>query len=116
MEIIDNKYLAVRTRNPNKITDVIEESQVVDQEADISTVAVEWDLKRAQQLTRLEVKNVPSPILRDYDWPGLYTPFQHQRDTGEFLTLHPRAYCFNEQGTGKTGAAIWASDYLMKWK
>ena len=30
-----------------------------------------------------------------------------------FLTLHQRAFCFNEQGTGKTGAAIWAADYLL---
>jgi SNF2 family DNA or RNA helicase len=37
----------------------------------------------------------------------------HQRTTAEFLTLNTRAFCFNEQGTGKTGAAIWASDYLM---
>jgi SNF2 family DNA or RNA helicase len=37
----------------------------------------------------------------------------HQRTTAEFLTLHPRAFCFNEQGTGKTASAIWASDYLM---
>ena len=38
---------------------------------------------------------------------------QHQRDTASFLTLHKRAFCFNEQGTGKTASVIWAVDYLM---
>jgi SNF2 family DNA or RNA helicase len=49
-----------------------------------------------------------------YDWPGYYRPFAHQKDTASFLTLHKRAYCFNEQGTGKTGSVIWAADYLLK--
>ena len=113
MEIIDNKYLAVRTRNPDKIQNEIPSSEIISTENDIYTIAVEWELQKSQQLRRLRIKNVPSPILRDYEWPGLYTPMAHQRTTAEFLTLHPRAYCFNEQGTGKTGAAIWASDYLM---
>jgi SNF2 family DNA or RNA helicase len=43
----------------------------------------------------------------------MFTPFDHQRDTSRFLTLHKRAFCFNEAGTGKTSAAIWAADYLM---
>ena len=56
---------------------------------------------------------VPSPIERDYEWPGLFKPFNHQRDTSRFLSIHRRAFCFNEAGTGKTSAAIWAADYLM---
>jgi SNF2 family DNA or RNA helicase len=28
--------------------------------------------------------------------------------------MNPKAFCFNEQGTGKTASAIWAADYLMK--
>lgn len=54
-----------------------------------------------------------SPILRDYNWPGIYKPFEHQKDTASFLSLRQRAFCFNEAGTGKTSAAIWAADYLM---
>lgn len=38
----------------------------------------------------------------------------HQKATAEFLTLNRRSFCFNEQGTGKTASAIWASDYLIK--
>ena len=76
-------------------------------------MTVEWDLSTAQQLARLQMKNIPSPIMRDYEWSGIYAPMEHQKTTAEFLTLNPRAFCFNEQGTGKTAASIWASDYLL---
>jgi SNF2 family DNA or RNA helicase len=52
-------------------------------------------------------------IETDYDWPGQYKPFNHQKVTSAFLTERPRAFCFNEQGTGKTASVIWAADYLM---
>jgi len=114
MEIIDNKYIAVRTRNPDKITEVIKDAQTLRVDSDIHTVVVNWGLEEAQHLNKLKVKNVPSPIHRDYDWPGVFPPMSHQRDTAEFLTLNTRAFVFNEQGTGKTASAIWASDYLIK--
>jgi SNF2 family DNA or RNA helicase len=114
MQIVDNKKLLIRTRNPHRITDVIPNSGVVNTEDDVHEVEVEWQLPQAQMLRRLRIKNVPSPITRDYDWPGVFPPMSHQRTTAEFLTLHSRAFCFNEQGTGKTASAIWASDYLMK--
>ena len=52
-------------------------------------------------------------ILTDYNWPGKHKPFAHQKQTSEFLTLHRKAFCFNEQGTGKTASVIWAADYLL---
>lgn len=76
-------------------------------------VLVKWSLDEAQVLKNLKIKNVPSPILAHYDWPGIYPPFEHQRTTASFLTMNKRAFCFNEQGTGKTSSVIWAADYLM---
>jgi SNF2 family DNA or RNA helicase len=76
-------------------------------------VAVKWDLKGAQALAKLKVEGTPSPITRDYEWTGKHEPFAHQRETSAFLTLHKKAFCFNEQGTGKTASVIWAVDYLM---
>ena len=52
-------------------------------------------------------------ILTDYNWPGKHKPFAHQKQTSEFLTLNRKAFCFNEQGTGKTASVIWAADYLL---
>jgi SNF2 family DNA or RNA helicase len=51
--------------------------------------------------------------MNDYNWPGQFAPFAHQKVTSAFLAERPRAFCFNEQGTGKTASVIWAADYLM---
>lgn len=61
----------------------------------------------------ITLPKIPSPMLKEYDWPGVYKPFEHQKDTASFLSLRSRAFCFNEAGTGKTSAAIWAADYLI---
>lgn len=53
-------------------------------------------------------------ITADYKWTGKYTPFAHQKTTSAFLADRTKAFCFNEQGTGKTASVIWAADYLMK--
>ncbi len=110
MQIIDNKALLLTLRDPTKVTSVIPKSKVVG----ANKVAVHWGLDEAQVLKNLKIKNVPSPILKEYDWPGLHAPFEHQKTTAAFLTLNKRAFCLNEQGTGKTGSVIWAADYLMK--
>ena len=54
--------------------------------------------------------------LSEYSWPRPhgFTPFDHQKITAEFLTTNNKAFCFNEQGTGKTASVIWAVDYLMQ--
>jgi len=109
MEIVANKALLLKLRNPGKVTTVIPKSKQVNE----NEVVVHWGLDEAQVLKNLKIKDVPSPILKDYKWPGAYKPFDHQRETAAFLTLHRRAFCLNEQGTGKTGSVIWATDYLM---
>ena len=108
MRIIENKALLVETRDPETITQHIAKSASVE-----GGVAVHWGLKEAKTLAALNVPGVPSPILRDYKWTGRLTPFAHQRETASFLSLRDRAFCFNEQGTGKTASVIWAADYLM---
>lgn len=114
MEIIDDKALLIRTRRPHLITETIKKSSVLSEEDGLFEVAINWGLEEAQGLAKLKVKDVPSPIKRDYTWTGKHKPFAHQRETASFLTLHKRAFCFNEQGTGKTASVIWAADYLMK--
>ena len=110
MEIVDNKILLLNLKNPNKVTTVIPKSRQIG----ANQVAVNWGLDEARVLKNLQIKNIPSPIIGKYNWPGLHKPFDHQRTTASFLTLHQRAFCLNEQGTGKTGSVIWAADYLMK--
>ena len=112
MQIVENKALLLNVRDPNRITEVIPRSKVLDS----GQVLVKWGLEEAQVLKNLRIKNVPSPIKNRYEWTGLYKPFDHQKETSSFLTLHRRAFCFNEQGTGKTSSVIWAADYLIKEK
>ncbi len=114
MQIVDNKVIVIRTRRPHLITEKISKSKVIGRlPDDLHDVAVHFGLDEVQELAKLNIKNVPSTIDRDYEWPGQFSPFAHQKDTAAFLTLRKKAFCFNEQGTGKTAAVIWASDYLM---
>ena len=92
-----------------QITALIPKSRAIEN----NQVLVNWGFDEVQLLRNLGVKEAPSPILGRYAWPGIYTPFDHQRTTAEFLTLHPRCFVFSEAGTGKTSAAAWAADYLM---
>jgi SNF2 family DNA or RNA helicase len=110
MEIVDNRGLLLRVRSPDKITAAIPNSKKLND----NDVLVKWGVDESRVLRNLNIKEVPSPILGKYEWTGRYTPFDHQKTTSSFLTLNPRAFCFNEQGTGKTGSAIWASDFLIK--
>jgi SNF2 family DNA or RNA helicase len=95
------------------ITDYLERSQVLEDNGKEADVLVYWGIEEMQRLVKVCGDKVPSPIQRDYKWPGMYTPFKHQETTAAFLSLQDRAFCFNEAGTGKTSSVIWAADYLM---
>lgn len=108
MEIIKNKALLLKLRHPRQVTTAIPKSRELN-----GKVLVRWGVDETHVLKNLNI-NVPSPINGQYDWPGQHTPFKHQKSTAAFMTMNRRAFCFNEQGTGKTASAIWASDFLMK--
>ena len=108
MEIVQNRAVKLKLKNPNRILTLIPKSKRLNKHE----VLVHWGLEETRVLRNMGIK-VPSPITRNYNWPGLYPPYDHQKKSAEFLTLNPRAFNFSEQGTGKTFAAIWAADYLM---
>jgi SNF2 family DNA or RNA helicase len=112
MEIVDNKALLFRTRNPHKYS-VIPKHKITPCSGGYE-VAVFWGLDEVRVLRNLGVKNAPSPITRRYKWPGKFKPMEHQIETASFLTLHKKAFVFSEPGTGKTLSALWAADYLMQ--
>jgi SNF2 family DNA or RNA helicase len=115
MEIIDNKALVLRTRDPGKYNMIPKSSVLGEVSEGLYEVAVHWGLDEARVLKNLGVRDVPSPILRNYSWPinPMFIPFVHQKTTASFFTLHNRCFCFNDPGTGKTMSALWAADYLM---
>jgi SNF2 family DNA or RNA helicase len=123
MDIVDNTAVQFTASNnfASEIKAQIERSEIVKDNRHSKELLVFWDHSEMRTLaTYLDkflpsqnIPKIPSPMQRDYTWPGFYTPFAHQRDTAYFLSIRQRAFCFNEAGTGKTSAAVWAADYLM---
>ena len=109
MQIIENKALLINVPDPSTVTDHIHRSAEVTE-----GVVVKWGHTEAEILAKLGFEDTPSPILKSYQWTGKLTPFEHQKTTASFLSIRKRAFCFNEQGTGKTASVIWAADYLLK--
>ena len=109
MKIFDGRALLLKLRNPFKVIEAIPKSKKLS----AHEIVVNWGLEEAQTLNNLNI-NVLSPIHKRYGWPGNHKPFAHQKATASFFTLNKKSFCFNEQGTGKTASAIWASDYLIK--
>jgi len=114
MKIIQNKAVVLKTKRPHLVTELIDRYKIITEQDGLYKIAVPWELREAQALASLKIKDVPSPMQRDYQFTGKYAPFAHQKDTASFLTLHKKSFCFNEQGTGKTASVIWAADYLMQ--
>lgn len=113
MEILEDKALVFRTRNPYKYR-IIPKHKIMERMDGGYDVAVYWGLDECRVLKNLGVKDVPSPITRRYNWPGRYKPMAHQVETAAFLTMNKKAFVFSEPGTGKTLSALWAADYLMQ--
>ena len=89
-------------------------SKVVDYEG--HNLALPLNLSVVKVLRNMGIK-APSPVRFFYNWPRparFEKIFDHQYATVDFLTLHPRCFVLNEQGTNKTSSALWACDYLMQ--
>lgn len=113
MEIIENKALLFRTRQPHKY-EIIPRKVIVERYDEGAAIMVKWGLDEVRVLRNLGLRKAPSPITGHYDWPGRHKPMAHQIETAAFLTLNRRAFVFNDPGTGKTLSALWAADYLMR--
>ena len=122
MKVVDGEaiQLSVPHYVADKILRCIERSEQLREYGTKKDILVYWGQAEMEMLARIldeydaDHTQALSPIFKDYKWDGLYTPFKHQMDTAGFLSIRRRAFCFNEAGTGKTSAAIWAADYLMK--
>ena len=90
----------------------IDRCEVLSDDGENAEVVVYWGIPEMQRLVRI-YGDAPNPMLKQYDWPGMFKPFVHQKITAGYLALRDRCFCFNEAGTGKTSSVIWASDYLM---
>jgi len=98
LEIIDNKALLFVTKKADQITAIIPKSQIIERNGDKAKVLVHWGPDEVRILHNLKIKNVPHPILGRYDWPGVYTPFDHQRTSAAFMAMHPRCLNLSQAG------------------
>ena len=113
MLVIDKaKALILKLKNPDRVLDVIPTAKRITVQGQ-ELVAVPHKQDEVKVLRNMGFR-APAPILHYYNWPGHYTPFEHQRRTSAFLTMHKRCIVLNSIGTGKTQSALWAADYLMK--
>lgn len=106
------KSVVLKLKNPEQVVASVPNSKIVNVRGQ-QIVLAPYHLDSARILQNLNIK-VPSPIKTQYDWPGRFKPFHHQAETASFLTLNKKCFVLNEIGTGKTQAALWAADYLMK--
>jgi SNF2 family DNA or RNA helicase len=118
MQVIDE--VALQLHLPHSLSEAVIKN-IEKSHKHQTSVLVNWEQAEAERLAALldaeqpnaALPQIPSPMLRDYNWPGIHKPFDHQKATASFLSIRGRAFVFNEAGTGKTSAAIWAADYLM---
>jgi SNF2 family DNA or RNA helicase len=104
------KALALKLDYPSRVLETIPTSRMLRYP---NIVVAPHRVDEVRVLRNLGI-DAPSPILYYYDWPGRFKPYEHQRQTAAFLTLHQKALVLNEIGTGKTQSALWATDYLLK--
>ena len=104
-------FEVVTTRAP-QVLEHVPGSAVVGSTDEGPVVRVPWDQHSAEVLANLRAPHLP-PILRDYHWPGLYTPMPHQYTTAGAMSTHRKFFCLDGMGTGKTLSALWACDYLV---
>ena len=107
--------LNVDADTATRVVTTLDKSEIVGRTNSNTDLLVYWGYDESYFLADKLSIDVPSPIYRDYDWPGLLKPFSHQKVTASYLSIRSKAFCFNEAGTGKTSSVIWAADYLMRF-
>ena len=105
------RALLLKLSNPYRVLEALPSAKQVNIKGS-EAVVVPLRLEEAVTLQSLGF-DVPSPILHFYEWEGRFKPYEHQKQTAAFLTLHKKALVLNDIGTGKTVSALWAADYLM---
>lgn len=100
----------LRLRDPGRVLSVIPKAKTLTVQGK-EFVAVPHTLEAVKVLNNIGI-DAPSPMLYYYNWPGRYTPFEAQRTTAAFMSLHNRCYNLCDLGTGKSLSTLWAYDYL----
>ena len=105
------KSVVLKLRDPSRVLTALPRlSRVINTPE--GNVQIKHTLETTLRLNELGI-NVPSPILSQYEWPGKYTPFVHQRPMADFHVRNAKGLNLSEMGVGKSFSTLWAADYLM---
>lgn len=107
-----SKVLALKLNNPARVLESLPTAKEYEVRGN-KLVITPHRLDEVRVLRNLGI-NAPSPILYYYNWPGRFTPYEHQKQTAAFLSITQRGLVLNEIGTGKTQSSLWAADYLIQ--
>lgn len=111
----DYSQLFIKTKLARQIATAVEGCFVANATGDGDRLIVPWTLETTQQVADWRIPTL-SPMLRDYDFTGRFSPYLHQLKICSFLTTNKRAFCLADMGTGKSASVIWSVDYLFKAK
>lgn len=106
-----SKSVLLHVDDPLMIRDLLPKSKLLPDTT--YNIAVKHTIASTKVLRNVGF-SVPSPILSQYNWPGKYKPFAHQRDMADFYTVNKRCFNLSEMGVGKTAGTLWSADYLMQ--
>ncbi len=108
----DKQSIVLHLKNPQRVLSVIPTAKLTMYQGH-HLVVVPHRIDEVKVLRNLGVR-APAPIHYYYRWPGQFTPFDVQRHTAEFVTMHEKLFVLNDLGTGKTMSALWGYDYLKQ--
>lgn len=79
-------------------------------------LAVPHTLRNAQVLRHFGYPVAPIITDATYNWPRVpgLTPYASQKIAANFMVTHARCFNLSDMGVGKTLAALWAADWLMR--
>ena len=106
------KSLVLNVHDPARVVNVLGATNARLLAAPGANLAIRHNVDTVRVLRNMGI-DAPSPIWTDYNWPGRFKPYDHQRVMADVMSVHPRCFNLSEMGTAKTNAALWAADYLM---
>ena len=106
------KKIILNSRNRKKLLTLIPHAKTLEYKGK-ELVVIHHGVDETRILRNLGY-DVPAPVELYYDWPGRYKPFHAQLEAVKFSTMHERLFNLSSMGTGKSMAALWSADYLMR--
>jgi SNF2 family DNA or RNA helicase len=111
-----NTHLWITTANHERIVRERPDAVVVGLAPASPVIQMPWTQEASEYLATIRSPVIPRMML-DYDWRTPDKNFKimaHQYRMAGVMSTWRRGFCLGEPGVGKTLAALWAADYMIK--